>query len=212
MANTKPTASKAVQDYEATPVMVTPYNGVEMKHTVDDAVRKLFTTDFAYKENTRHSDFRLILGYSACAFAAAGALYSYKVPFPDCRPLLAVCVVAYFILNSLMMFYTQYVEKDIIFVGTKSDRLGVDSPTTLTIRSQTPRFSPSYTLTFEIEQSPYPHAKTGKPSSSKGAKTLDLKRNFGDYFDVDGKFSAEALAEDVVRVVGRDGASFVKSQ
>ncbi|KAJ3042426.1 Signal peptidase complex subunit 2 [Rhizophlyctis rosea] len=199
-------AEKFIEEYDKSPVIITPYNGVELKHNTDDAVRKLFTTTFGYKESTTHSDMRLILGYSACFFAAAGAAYSYKVPFPDCRPLLAVCVVAYFILNGAMILYAQYIEKDIIFVGSKTDRLGVEPPKTITIHSDTPRFSSSYTLTFEITST--------KPSSKStpAQKTSSLKSHFGAWFDTEGRFFPRDFHADVVKAVGSQGTLEMKGE
>jgi signal peptidase complex subunit 2 len=52
-------------------------------------------SDFGFVENHWHSDVKLLLGYSACAFALFATVYSYFIPFPACKSVLLIGVIGY---------------------------------------------------------------------------------------------------------------------
>lgn len=65
----------------AKPATVSPYNHPDYKHTLDDALDKLLTTDLHYSPSHRLQDIKMLLGYIAGAFAAFGSYESYTKPF-----------------------------------------------------------------------------------------------------------------------------------
>ncbi|KAJ3416782.1 Signal peptidase complex subunit 2 [Chytridiales sp. JEL 0842] len=105
------------------PITIDTYNGAEVKHTLDDAVCRILADELGYKENHRHTDIKLVLGYTACLIAGGATAYSYFIPFPDCKDVLLGSVIAYFVLNGIMLLYALYVEQDVVFVGNKKDPL-----------------------------------------------------------------------------------------
>ncbi|TPX70805.1 hypothetical protein SpCBS45565_g01507 [Spizellomyces sp. 'palustris'] len=177
-------------------------NGSELKHTLDDCVRRILVLDYKFKEIHIHTDRRLLLGYAACAFAAYASAYSYIVPFPDCKPVLLVCVVAYFILNGAMMVYATYIEKDIIFQGVKKDSLGLEPDKKVTVRANYKRFTPNYTVTFEFGDEKDAMAKGMR---GRAPSPIKLKKTFGDYYDVEGRLAPSVLVKDVASVVDSYG-------
>jgi signal peptidase complex subunit 2 len=56
---------------------------------------QIFNTEFNFKENHKHTDIKLVLGYGASAFAIFASVYGYLIPFPTCKPVLLVCVLGY---------------------------------------------------------------------------------------------------------------------
>jgi hypothetical protein len=76
------------------PIVIDNYNAAELKHTLDDTICRVLAEDFHYKVNHTHTDRKLLLGYTACLIAGAATAYSYFVPFPECKPVLAACVIA----------------------------------------------------------------------------------------------------------------------
>jgi signal peptidase complex subunit 2 len=65
-------------------------------------------------------DVKLALGYLSCIFAAAATYYEWKNGFQKAKPVTLICVVSYFVLNSLAWLYAFFVEKQDVFVGTKN--------------------------------------------------------------------------------------------
>lgn len=66
-------------------------------------------------------DVKLSLGYLSCVFAGIASWYGYVNSFEESRTITAVCVAAYFVLNSILYLYTTFVEKSTVFVGLKKD-------------------------------------------------------------------------------------------
>ncbi|KAJ3123878.1 Signal peptidase complex subunit 2 [Nowakowskiella sp. JEL0407] len=141
---------------------------------------------------------KLLLGYGSVLFAGAGALYSYVVPFPACKPLLAVCVAGYFILSTAMWYYGLYVQKDVIFQGKLKDKLGIQPDLILSASSTLPKHSDLYSLKLEFSRQ-YPK-KSGKSKDS----TTEISKSIGSWFDVSGRFAADVFHADLIKLAGND--------
>ncbi|KAJ3103490.1 Signal peptidase complex subunit 2 [Phlyctochytrium planicorne] len=185
-------------DLDRNPVVINHYNSAEVKHALDDALRRILVEDYKFVEDHSHTDRKLLMGYAACLFAAGATLYSHFHPYPDCRPVLIVSVIAYFLLNGAMFFYAVKVEKEIIFVGVKKDATGSEPDQHVTVSSRNRRFTPDYSLSIELKQ----RAK----AKSSGKKTkeipaLKLSKNVGAWFDVDGELAADVFYTDVTSLL-----------
>jgi len=66
-------------------------------------------------------DIHLALGYLAVLFVAAAAAYEYKVGFKQAKWISMLSVGAYFILHGALYFWTNYIERDIAYIGKKGD-------------------------------------------------------------------------------------------
>ncbi|KAJ3088780.1 Signal peptidase complex subunit 2 [Quaeritorhiza haematococci] len=213
------------------PMIINTCNAAEIKHTVDDCLKRIpkiayilarkvalpiLIDDFKFDEDHTHIDRKLLMGYGACFFAAYASLYSYFVPFPHCKSVLLVSVVAYFILNGAMLLYAFYVEKDVVFTGVKKDPLGLDPDQTLVVSTVGNRFSSEYTIrmTLTIPDRTQNSGKGKKtPSTQKGkggaagigkSVTDQLVLSVGRWFDVEGQFAAVPFHQDVVELVRGD--------
>ena len=74
-----------------------------------------------YVQSHRLSDIRLALGYTAALAVAAAALYEYKVGFQDAKGWSTLSVRSYFLFQAFLYFWTNYIERDIVYVGRKGD-------------------------------------------------------------------------------------------
>ena len=84
-------------------------------------------------------DIHLALGYLAVLFVAAAAAYEYKVGFKQAKWISMLSVGAYFILHGALYFWTNYIERDIAYIGKKGD---------LTVCPPTHRPSSGYLVCF----------------------------------------------------------------
>ena len=48
--------------YSNAPIKVTPNNATELKFTLDDALKSIFTTDYKFSQDFAHVDRKLLLG------------------------------------------------------------------------------------------------------------------------------------------------------
>ncbi|KAI9102609.1 microsomal signal peptidase 25 kDa subunit-domain-containing protein [Phlyctochytrium arcticum] len=192
---TSTNASVVCQEFDKSPIFVPTNNSAELKHNLDDTVRRILVADYGFSQVNTHIDRRLILGFTACGFAAYASAYSYFVPFPACKPVLAVCVAAYFVLNGLMILYASYFEQNIIFQGIKRDTLGLSPDVFLTIRAEHQRYSPDYKLSFQTSQSSLVVKESAKKPSGKTGSVNSFTKSFGDFYDVEGRLVPETLCK-----------------
>jgi hypothetical protein len=94
---------------------VNKYDGVQIKHMLDDAVGAVskknctsasdniqYFDKKGHDEDNRVSDLRLGLGLACCFFA--GLAQFYPAPYPDNKIILAICVVSYLFSLSVTTF------------------------------------------------------------------------------------------------------------
>ncbi|KAH8553750.1 signal peptidase complex subunit 2 [Umbelopsis sp. PMI_123] len=169
-------------------IKINKYDSTQLKHTVDDHIRKYLTTDAGYAENHQHMDVKLSLGYISCVFAIAATYYEWENGFERAKPVTLICVVSYFLLNFIAWVYAYFVEKQDVFVGTKDG-------STLKISAHTERLSEIYTLNFYSSDS---------KSKKHGEHTL--QSSFGKWFNEDGVLVASALEADVKTAIEQSTA------
>ncbi|KAM3581125.1 hypothetical protein VKS41_006565 [Umbelopsis sp. WA50703] len=159
-------------------IKVNKYNATELKHAVDDHLRKFLSNDLEYTESHQHIDVKLALGYLSCIFAAVATYYEWKVKFEKAKPVTLVCVVAYFILNTVAWAYALFVEKDEVFLGSKNGM-------TVTVSTKLKKHSQDYKIVFKLKDQ----------SGKTGEYTLEGK--FGNWFNEDGVLVPPALEKDL---------------
>jgi len=227
-ASTNGTVTKetpATVTYE--PVQINNYNITELKHTLDDAVKRYLGRPDNYSQNHTHTDVRLGLGYTAVLVAAATGFYSWKISFGESRLGVIAGVVAYMLLSGAQMLYAYFIEGDTVFVGKRkvlekrieTERLTAQSRTTRPKSSSTPAASivpslptayprpsasalpPHYKLTVQYART----ASGGKSLIRKGK--VEDERCYADFFDQKGVLDearlvtwVQALVQNVERV------------
>merc|ERR1711872_974707 len=96
---------------DVNPPVVNKWDGSAVKNAMDDAIKSVMMDNFNGVECFSMIDRRLFLSFVAVCFSLAALLYDYLYPFPQSRYVLIVCVVSYFIVTSILTYYTAYVEK-----------------------------------------------------------------------------------------------------
>ncbi|KAJ3290135.1 hypothetical protein HDU79_003498 [Rhizoclosmatium sp. JEL0117] len=169
---------------EKSPVIINNYNIAEVKHALDDAIRKILRDDHKFVENHAHMDRKLLLGFSSCFFAIGGAAYGHFNDFQESKLLVFICIVLYSILNGGMLLYGMFVEKDTVFVGTRKDPILRNEPEEkVVVTAKTNKAKAEYTFAIHL---------SGKKSISN-----TLTKSFGAYFDEEGELVGEPLIDDV---------------
>jgi signal peptidase complex subunit 2 len=74
-----------------------------------------------YTQSHTLSDVRLAMGYGAVIAVAAAAYYEYKVGFQEAKVWTTLSVGSYFLLQAALYLWTNYIERDTIYVGKKAN-------------------------------------------------------------------------------------------
>lgn len=82
-------------------------------------IRLQYMNSIGYIQSHTLTDVHLALGYTAVVIAAACALYEYRVGFKEAKLISIFGVGTYFFLQAALYLWGYYVEKDIVYVGTK---------------------------------------------------------------------------------------------
>ncbi|XP_071480215.1 signal peptidase complex subunit 2-like [Diadema antillarum] len=168
------------------PVKVDKWNGTAVKNALDDAVRMIFTEHFEYEENHTLIDNRLILCSVACMFAVAALIYDYLRPFPESKTVLAICVLAYFAMMSVLTLYTTMVEKNHFLVTNQKDPAGVDPSNTWYCDSIMKRFDDEYSLVMQFTD-----------GTTKAMRDASFSKSVGAWFDENGTLLYDLFQADV---------------
>eukprot|EP00904_Undaria_pinnatifida_P006321 jgi/Undpi1/2819/HiC_scaffold_14.g06196.m1 len=157
---------------------------VKMKQVMDDAVIKA-VLEMGYDEDHTLNNAKLSVMALACVFAVTAQFWPQ--PFPESRPLLAVCCSCYFACSLGLHLIVTYWERDLILSTargkTGSLRQGMQ------VRTDFPRFDERYIVSVE-ERKP-------------GAKPVEETWNVGRYFDLEGNFDEWGLGDAAKKLVGR---------
>ncbi|XP_072049110.1 signal peptidase complex subunit 2-like [Amphiura filiformis] len=168
------------------PVKIDKWNCTAVKNSLDDAVRKVMTECFSYEENHKLIDNRLAICSVSCLFAITALIYDYLHPFPESRQVLAICVISYFVMMTILTIYTTFVEKNHFLVVHQKDQAGVDPDNVWTIDSHMKRFDDQYTLVIRY---------------TDGQSQIERENNFtksvGVWYDENGLLLLEVFKNDI---------------
>jgi len=169
------------------PPKVNKWDGSAIKNALDDAVRDILIKKLGFDENFALVDGRLVICSVAVGIALLALLWDYLYPFPQSRPILLLCVSAYFVMMGVLTLYTAYMEKGIFAVAVQKDKAGVDADVTWEASSYMKRFDDMYTLSISCFK-------------WKNEKTVQFEKSVANFFDTDGNLLLDLLEPEVIKL------------
>ncbi|KAG5349447.1 hypothetical protein C0989_003878 [Termitomyces sp. Mn162] len=174
-------------------IKVNNANLTELKHALDDALKRYLGRPDLFKQSYLHTDVRLALGWLSVFVAAGTALYGYKVEFEESKPLVWVGLLSYMALSVIQSLYAYFIEGNIVFVGRRktfskriiTERITISSTTTPVKKSK----PPAYSLSLHYVRS----TSGGKSLLAKG-KTQSHK-GYNAFFDGLGTLDQEKFEQ-----------------
>lgn len=168
---------------------VNKWDGSAIKNALDDAVRDVLIKKLNYNENFGLVDGRLGICSIAVGIAMLALLWDYLYPFPVSKPILLLCVSAYFVMMAVLTVYTAYMEKGIFAVAVQKDPAGIDPEVTWEASSYMKRFDDIYILSL---------------SSVKGKngplKVATFEKSVANFFDSEGVLLHDLLQPEVLKL------------
>ncbi|OTF78846.1 signal peptidase complex subunit 2-like protein [Euroglyphus maynei] len=162
------------------------WDGSAVKNHLDDAVKFFFTHTNQYKENFILIDIRLGISLVAVGVAVFALIWDYLNPFPTSRPILMICVCAYFVFMIILTIYTTMIEKGIFLKAKHGNK-------SITVSSYMKRFDDQYQLLIELKT----NKNGGQPCESK------LEGSIGKWVDDEGYFLERKFEDDLKRLYSR---------
>uniref|UniRef100_A0A7S0R521 Signal peptidase complex subunit 2 n=1 Tax=Pyramimonas obovata TaxID=1411642 RepID=A0A7S0R521_9CHLO len=158
----------------------------QIKRVLDEAASEAII-DAGYPEEFNVSNKKIVLGLLTCSFALVAQFFPKNHPQTNTVQLL--CVVGYFVLNTLLQVFMMIFERDvIIFTHPRKD---ASSSTGIAVSTQLPRFSDQYKIILA----------SADPKASAARSPVVLERSIVDWFYEDGHLADDIFKKDVAALL-----------
>lgn len=171
---------------------ISVYSSQDLKNTTDDALGN-YLRSLSFKQDNSKTDIKLAVGWTAVVIAAVTFAADYKLGWETTKYWTALAVVLYAGLNSFFTYWLWYVEKGLIFEGTRDGKkvretfIGSTSILTslkISIRTKVNKHDPTYYVDFSVTN-----------NATTAVSTRQIKTPFTTWFTEDGFFVAQPFQQ-----------------
>lgn len=162
---------------EAVPVKVNNGSITELKNALDDSTKLHLTKNHNFIQDHSHDDLKLTLGWVSSLLAGALSFAGWHYGWEKTQGYTLYVVVVYWIISTIALVHASFVQKQIIYVGTRATTNDKSTFERITISTESTSYDPIYKLNLEYE--------IPKKNGSKKYQN-DLKPHYKDFFDIDG--------------------------